>query len=415
MKLFGRKKTVDNARSFFPDKYPTSFYPSLFTRETNPTVKSCINRIAKTFSTLTPILYRDSKTGRERDTSNDLFRLMLHPSYEETPALFWDAFIRSMYEEGNGYIYLGRNDRGTVVNMTVCNPFDVEVRRTESKDKVFYIRGKVYTERDILHFPMLGEGYDGTKGASPMSKYRDLIDLDSYLLCYIDNYFHNNSPGNRLSIELGTSYPSRPADMDKLYAQIMPVLQKFVMGANNAGKPIINIPDSKTTVLDQSSNVQAQLSEVKTMIERMICLLCFSMPYEMINTSVNKYDSLETLQQEYLTSCIQPLGNHICQTLDRLLPSRVGHYFRYDYKTLLTTNTSATVNYLAKEFQTGAISMNEFRAKLGMDSIGPEGDVHFVPANLMPLTMENINAYKAADKVAMKDTYSIEDSNDEDE
>jgi HK97 family phage portal protein len=400
MGLFNRKKKTEK-REIFPTTYSNTYYPGLFSKETNPTVKSCINKIARTFSTLTPILYKDTKNGRARDTQSDLYHLLMNPSYEETSALFWDAFIRSMLEEGNGYIYLGRYN-GRIADMKVVNPYEVKVTRNSSHEKIFTIRGIDYTEYDILHFPMLGEGYDGTRGVSPMDRYRELINLGSYLYDYINNYFHNNSPGDRLSIELGTSYPSRPADMDKLYAQIMPVLNKFVLGAKNAGKPMINIPDSKTTVLDQSSNVQAQLSEVMEMVERTICLLCFSMPYEMINTSVNKYDSLETLQQEYLTSCIQPLGNHICQTLDKLLPSRVNHHFRYDYKTLLTTNTKDTVDYLVKEFNNGAISMNEMRAKLGMDGIGPEGDYHFVQSNLMPLTMDNIKAYMAKNKAELE-------------
>lgn len=396
MGLFNRKKQTEQ-RNFFPSTYPSSFYPNSFSRETNATVKSCINRMARTFSVLTPILYRDTKNGREKDIGNRFYHLLMNPSYDETPALFWDAFIRSMLEEGNGYLYLGKYD-GRISNLRIVNPFDVRITRDAEDNKIFTIKGKTYTSAEILHFPYLGEGYDGTRGISPMEKYRDLIELDSYLMSYINHYFHNNSVGDRLSIELGSSYPSRPADMDKLYAQIMPVLNKFVLGAKNGGKPMINIPDSKTTVLEQSSNVQAQLSEVKEMVERAICLLCFSMPYEMINTNVNKYDSLETLQQEYLTSCIQPLGNHICQTLDKLLPSRVGHYFRYDYKTLLTTNTKDTVDYLVKEFNNGFVTMNEVRAKIGMDGIGPEGDYHFVASNIVPLTMDNINAYMAKSK-----------------
>jgi len=45
--------------------------------------------------------------------------------------------------------------------------------------------------------------------------------------------------------------------------------------------------------------------------------------------------------------------------------------------------------------------MNEVRKKLGMEDMGPAGDYHFIPSNLMPLTQENIDAYMAKSKLAL--------------
>ena len=40
-----------------------------------------------------------------------------------------------------------------------------------------------------------------------------------------------------------------------------------------------------------------------------------------------------------------------------------------------------------------------------MSSMGEAGDYHFIPSNLMPLTMENIDAYMAKSKIAIEQAH----------
>ena len=144
------------------------------------------------------------------------------------------------------------------------------------------------------------------------------------------------------------------------------------------------------------------------MVERQISQTVFNMPFALINFEANKYDSLESSQNDFLASCIEPLGNHICESFEKLLtPSEKTRYnIIYEYKNLLTTNTRDTVEFLAKEFQSGLLTMNEARKKLGMPSMGEAGDYHFIPANLMPLTEENIDAYMAKSKLIIQQSHN---------
>ena len=79
-------------------------------------------------------------------------------------------------------------------------------------------------------------------------------------------------------------------------------------------------------------------------------------------------------------------------------------FIAYEYKNLLTTNTEETINYLSKEIQSGLLSINEARSKLGMTDIGDAGDYYFLPAQLMPVTDETINAYMAKSKAIMDES-----------
>lgn len=400
MGLLSRFKNLKQ-RAFFPDDSNNAAMPLYFRTEDNPTVAACVNKISKTLAQLPLQLYEYTKNGMKLAVDHSLYRALVNPAVEETPYLFYSMLFRLLYYKGN--VFLFKNWSGNkVVGFTLIQPDRVRVDRISNIQKIYTIDNQTYTDREVLHIPFPGAGYNGTVGKSPIEVFKDLIDLDNRLLQYTGNYF-DNSVGSRVLISLGQSYPFRKNEMDKLYAEISPVIKKFVQGPANAGNPMIGLPDSTISKIDQTSNVQADLKSLISYVEHSIAQTVFGIPYEVLDSAASKYDSLESKQNDFLESCIKPIGDHIRQSFESCLSAseRTRYVIRYEYKNLLTTNTLQTVDALAKEFQTGMLTMNEVRKKLGMDDIGPEGDVHFIAANLMPLTEENIKAYMAGNKVAL--------------
>ena len=408
MGIFSRLRNKQQ-RDLFPNSTDRVRTPLLFPAEKNPTAAACIDKISNTLAKLPIRVYEKTSDGLKIADKHPVYFALENPSVEETPILFYSTAFRFLLNKGNLFLYRTFDSRGTILGYTIVQPDKVTVDRDPvSLRKLFKIDGKWYSEREILHIPYMGPGYNGTIGFSPITEYRDLINLDNTLLAYIGNYF-DNSVGSRLVVNLGNTYPTRKASMDQLYAEIIPVFNKFVVGAQNAGKPMIGLPDSTLSKIDQPSNVQAQLKSLLDMVERQICQTVFNMPFELINSEASKYDSLETKQNDFLASCIEPLGNHICQSFEKEFSptERLKYQIAYEYKNLLTTNTTQTVDYLTKEFPSGALTMNEVRKKLGMESMGEAGDYHFIPGNLMPLTMENIDAYMAKSKLALEQAHNI--------
>ena len=398
--IFKRKQ-----RAFFPEAKTVGVGGSLlFPGDRNPTVAACVDKISKTLSSLPLQLYQNTDNGMRLAKGNPLYFALTSPSSEETPTLFYRSWIRFLLFKGNAFLYKNKDSRGQIVGFSIVDPNKVAVSRDEyTRRKRYEIDGTWYTDEQILHIPFPGAGYNGTVGRSPIEVHRDLIELDNQLLTYVNSYF-NNSVGNRIVINLGSSYPQRKGSMDQLYAEIVPVMNKFVLGAANAGKPMISLPDSTIGKVDQTSNAQAQLKSLIFMVEKQIAQTCFGVPFEVLDSEASKYDSIESKMNDFLASCIQPLGDHICESFEKLLsPSeKLSYTVRYEYKNLLTTNTKDTVDFLTKEFTNGALTMNEVRKKLGMEDMGPAGDVHFIPSNLMPLTIENIEAYMAKNKLALQ-------------
>lgn len=405
MGLFKRKHDREE-RSYFPES--TAVYSSLLFRgELNPTVSRCVDKISNTLSTLPVKLYSYTKSGKKLAVGHPLFYALENPAVEETPTMFYGQLVRHILLKGNAYIHINRDSNGGIVGFSLVNPDDVFISRNTKFRKVFSIKGQSYTEHDILHIPFNGAGYNGTLGVSPIEVHKELIALDDSLLTYINVYF-NNSLGSRYAIELGSSYPSRPTDLDKLYASIIPVLNKYVTGANNAGKMMIPPPDAKLTKVEQTSNVQAQLDSLLDFIESKIAE-GFNVPYEVINSKAAKYNSLEAKQRDFLDNCIYPLGNHICESFEKLLkPTERNLFVSIDYKHMLSTDIKSTIDYLRQEVQSGLLSVNEARSKLGLDDIGSEGDYYWIPANLIPMTEDNIQAILAKSKVALQASHGNE-------
>ena len=395
-------------RELFPNNTENVRFPLLFPADKNPTVAACIDKISKTIAKLPLRVYERTDDGLRVANNHNLYFALEDPSTEETPTMFYSTMIRFLYHKGNAFLFKIRGSNDRIVGFTNIDPRKVTVERdSTSLKKLFRIDGKYYSEREILHIPYPGPGYNGTIGVSPILEYHEIIELDNMLLAYVGNYF-KNSPGSRMYVSLGQSYPTRKANMDQLYAEIVPVFNKFIAGAENAGKPMISLPDSTIGKIDQTSNVQAQLKTLMDMVERQISQTVFNMPFALINFEANKYDSLESSQNDFLASCIEPLGNHICESFEKLLTptERTTYHIIFEYKNLLTTNTTQTVDYLSKEFQSGLLTMNEARKKLGMPSMGEAGDYHFIPANLMPLTSENIDAYMAKSKLIIQQSHN---------
>ena len=406
---------------FLKRKEKRNFYPTstsvrtalVFPAEKNPTVAACIDKISKTLSSVKIELYENTKNGMKVAKGNPLHYALEDPSVEETPSLFYDRLVSFLCYKGNTYLLKQWNSKNEIIGFTLINPNKVtQVKRDEFGHKLYYIGDKWHSDNSILHIPFPGEGYNGTIGVSPIDIHRDIIELDNTLLAYISNYF-DNSIGSRLAIELGSSYPARKNDMDKLYAELVPVMNKFVLGAQNAGKPMIGFPDSTLKEISQTSNVQAELKSLLKMVEHQIAQTLFSVPYEVLDSEASKYDSIESKTNDFLSSCIKPLGDHICESFEKLLTpvERLKYSIRYDYKSLLTTNTKDTIDYLTKEVNNGLLTINEARKKLGMEDIGPEGDYFFIQSNLMPVTEENIKAYMAQNKTALGHNPNGDDKN----
>lgn len=395
-------------RSFFPME-ANYFSSGLFKAELCPPVDTAVSKIANTISILPMNLYVHTATGSRLAYWTDESKILKDPAVEETPALFYKTLVRHMLLKGNAYVYKIRDNSGKVVCLQLVDPNAITlVDRDPSGRKTFLITGVggYLTDRDIIHFIMPAEGYNGLKGLSPADVHKDLIELYNILSEYIAIYF-NQGIGSKLVFEMGDKFEPGKQNLQKLVQELSEYYRKFWGGKNNSGMPGLVPPGLIAKTLDMGSNVQGQYQETLLWVESMIYKI-FDIPPEILIPSENKYGSLSQKQQDYLSSCIQPLCIHIAQTFEKgLLEDNATKalFISFDFNALIETDIAEKQDRLIKGFQSGLYTLNEIREQLHLPAIEneTEGSTRVIGSNLMPYTEENIKAILASSKLKLKE------------
>ena len=410
MGLFSRNKNKSKVehRQFMP--YVQNVWSSgIFAPEKNPCVDTAISKIANTISIIPMTLMVHSAKEDKEAYWDPTYSLLKDPCVEETQQLFLKTLVRHVLN-GNAYIFKHKNYDGEVVALELVDPSVVQVTRTESGRKLYNLysgeRGGVYTDRDIIHIPYTGEGYNGTTGKGPAQVHQDVIKRNWIIGEYIAMFFDNSMP-SRLLVELGDKFEPGSPKMEKVVQEFQEYFEKFVLGQLNIGRPLITPPNSKISMLEMGSNVQSDVLKLYSQSCAEIYRL-YNIPPAVILNEENKYNSLAQKQQDFLVSCIQPLATHIGQALVKGLvdPGYLDvSYIRWDYGAMTDTDTSAKVDYISKLLHGGIYTLNEARQSLGLATVENqvEGDTRWMPSNLMPLTEEVIDSYMAKSKAIMAD------------
>ncbi|PEX92584.1 phage portal protein [Bacillus cereus] len=99
----------------------------------------------------------------------------------------------------------------------------------------------------------------------------------------------------------------------------------------------------------------------------------FNLPESMINSSANKYNSLEQNNLTFLQSTLSPIITSIEASLDKQLLSdiekQLGFYFRFDTSELLRTTEEEKVRVIEAAFKGGFLSFNEARHKFDLKPV----------------------------------------------
>lgn len=405
MGIFKSKKT--ETRQFFPH-IENYFSSGIFSPEYNAVVDTAVSKISNTISILPLNVYVHTSNGSKLAYWSNEYQLLKNPCVEETPTLFLKTMVRHILLKGNCYIYKGRVN-GEVSWLQLVEPNAVRVTRDSSGRKLFNItgeRGGVYTEREIIHIPYIAEGYNGTIGRSPTDVHRELIEQNNILNEYLSIYF-KNGVNSKLIFELNDKFEPGKQNLERLVQELNQYYKAFWGGSKNSGLPGIVPPGTSAKFLESNSNVQAQLDESLQYSERQIYKM-FDIPPAVIMDNDNKYNSLEQRNYDFLQSCIQPLCNHICESLCKGLDVGNSMFISFDYNGLLETNVSQKQDRLIKGLTNGLYTLNEVRSQMNLPSLenDVEGNTRLVSASLIPWTESNISAILAKSKLALLDEHS---------
>ncbi|UAK16118.1 phage portal protein [Sporolactobacillus terrae] len=112
---------------------------------------------------------------------------------------------------------------------------------------------------------------------------------------------------------------------------------------------------------------ELQLTQANSLIIAEIARI-FNIPESMINSSANKYNSLEANSIQFLQHAVSPIITSFEAALNKNLLSsyekQSGYYFRFDTSELLRTTEKEKIDATSSAFTKGLISFNEARYTL---------------------------------------------------
>jgi HK97 family phage portal protein len=411
MGFFNRSKDILKRELNAIPVITKSYGDGIFSSNIAPTALACIDIIATAVSALPINLYRKTSSGREKVTNHPVSLILKRPNGDELYSIFWQSAINDYFKKGNIILkpyYSAEGDLVALYRLPVSN---VAISRDSNGRKIFTYNDIQYNSSQIIHIPAR-YGYNGTVGRPVFAEYKPVFDLADALYTFFLKSYQNGVLGNkRFMVDL-----SEILDNSNLSANEIEIIKsKFIndyIGSQNAERPILKtLKGVEYSAIDLGgiSNREAQLNESLGIIDAMICKV-FNVPYEFIQGK-NTYNSLEQTTQLLLDFAVRPIVQSIVEGLTNLLTlSEMDYlYIEPNYNALLRLNYNDRISGYSNLLNNGVVTINEVRAMENMPSIGPAGDIANIPANLIPLTMDVVNARLATQKLALKQI----DSNNE--
>jgi len=355
-------------------------------------IYACVSGIAKTVASLPLVTYRtsnDNPPRRTPATGDYRYRMLLEEPNAEMSAFNWlESVVAHLLLWGNHYSFLDMDGAGRIRNIWPLEPPYVQVLRTEIGGELIYryfphnpysvpVKPGVYLGYQILHIPYLG--FDGLMGYSPVALLRQAIARGMAYDEYGGRFFANNA---RPSFVI--QYPNEIKDTQKFREQ-----WNLVQGGlENASKPAILW--GGMTLKEFSMSLQdSQFIEGMNFSVADIARI-YDYPLHRLGDPGGKaatYASAEQADIDFAKHCIHP----ICSRLERklnisVLGSQDSLTCRFDMHELYRADMLTRANTRKADVQGGIISINEARIDDDRNPIGPEGDRHYMQAQMIPVT-----------------------------
>lgn len=395
MKLFGYEiRKVTNSTRKIPDSFgassPSTFYysPRMSVSElmANSTVNACVNIIADAVAVLSCNVYKKTKSGREKDESLNLAKLLRRdPNFYDTAFTFKQKIMLHLLLKGNAFIFIERNLDFSIRALSALDPEKVAIKQDDQGD-VYYIytvngRDYKYNTDMILHIPAIR--YNSLRGLSPL-EYSSMsaktgIALDEYTSNFFDGGIHS-----KLLVEVPQDYQHWTKEDSR---QLSDMLVSAYGGANNANKPLIFSRGMKATPINLSNNNDSQLVQNRSYSEKEIAKI-YRVPLFMLGSEASKFTNMEQANTNFLQHTLTPWLVRIQEYLDRLLigEQKDLYYVEFDTNTMLRADYASRMDGYVKGLTNGIFTLNDVLKFENMPAVNEDyADKHFIQVNLSPM------------------------------
>jgi HK97 family phage portal protein len=347
------------------------------------------------------LLYYKRLANNNKERAKDdylYFLLNFKPNSYQTRFEFIELLVNHVIFRGNFYALKRFTHNGELSGLIPLNPDMVtpEASSTSGEVVISYkvtntAGAAVFNSSQILH--VRNHSDDGIVGKSTIEQARDVIEVSLSLDKQSSSSFKNAA---RLSGIL-----EHPQILSEEGAQrIAKSWRETYAGTGNAGSVAI-LEEGMTFKPVSMTNTDAQFIESREFQLTEIARI-FRMPPHMIqDLSRATYSNIEAQGINFVTHTIRPMAVRIETALCRDLVAeekQKEYYIEFLLDALMRGDAQSRGDFYSKMFNVGAYSVNNILAKENENGIGPEGDKHFVPVNMVPIEKAGNNIVLANPK-----------------
>ena len=374
------------------------------------TVFACTARISQAVAALEIETYKATSKGRDKVQHNLKNLLNQQPHSRYGAFNWWENIISDSLLWGAGYAVI-QKDGTKVVGLEYIPASSVTPRTYKGED--FYIvnytdragnnKNAKYSEAEMF----IVRGY---RGLNVFQLHRDTLDLAKYSRDFGVDYFRN---GGRMAGIIEVPNEMTDEEFERFRAGWS---ANFSGMGNHHGTPIL-----EAGVTYKQLNIppeEAQFLEARKYTDQAIARI-FQVPAALVGLDTNvTFSNVEQQNIFFATYTIQPLVKRIeNEVYNKLLTdfekNRV--IVEFDMSSLLRADAATRSAYYSTLTTMGAMTINEVRAKEGLNPT-EGGDTPLVQMNQLPLTSMNDyadNITSATQEAPVDNQALTEDTQDE--
>lgn len=351
-------------------------------------VYSCVRILAEAIASLPLFVYRYRDDGNKEKYMEHPLWHVLHdePNPEMTSFVFRETMMNHLLLSGNAYAQIIRNARGEVVALYPLMPNRMRVDR-DSMGRLYYRYtrnsddapgvGKnrrsdaILAPCDVLH--VLGLGYDGLIGYSPIAMAKNAVGLSMAAEEYGAKFFSNGAAPSGV-----LEHPGTLKDPEKIRQS----WQETFGGSSNSNKIAVLEEGLKYTPIAVSPE-QAQFLETRKFQINEIARIFRVPPHMLADLEKSSFSNIEQQSLEFVKYTLDPWVVRWEQAMNRALlmeSEKSAVFTKFNVDGLLRGDYASRMSGYAISRQNGWMSANDIRELENLDRIPDElgGDLYLI-------------------------------------
>ena len=352
-------------------------------------VFSCVSVLSRSLAAMPLPVYQRRGRGRERAREHPAYNLLhSQPNREMTSYTFRSTLMAHLALWGNAYAEIVKERDGTPQSLWMIPPWRVEPMRTADKGNLYYeVELPNGQKKELQPYRMLhimGLGVDGNKGLSPIAMHRQGVGMGLAAEEFGARFF---GQGTNLGGIIEIPGKMRDETIRGLRADI----QSKHEGLGKSHRLLFLEEGLKYHQAGMPMTDAQFLESRKFQINEVARI--YNIPPHMIgDLDRATFSNIEHQTIEFVTHTMTPWLVNWEQELNRKMFTGDDYYAEFLVEGLLRGDSQSRAQFYNQMFNIGAYSINDIREKENENPIGPEGDVHYVPMNMIPA-----NAAKVAE------------------